>query len=99
MAACRRGFERLLRKLLRMKHQPALLVLHWCAHAALVEHRCDRRGCKRPPCGSIKRSEGLLLIAWCLLTRLCSCCTPKVISVLINEEPHIICDYGIGLAA
>ncbi|KAK9836351.1 hypothetical protein WJX81_007868 [Elliptochloris bilobata] len=27
----RRGFERLLRKLLRMKHQPALLVLHWWA--------------------------------------------------------------------
>jgi len=26
----RRGFERLLRKLLRMKHQPALVVLHWC---------------------------------------------------------------------
>ena len=37
-AACRRGFERLLRKLLRMKHQPALLVLHWCDHAVLVGH-------------------------------------------------------------
>lgn len=28
---CRRGFERLLRKLLRLKNMPAVLVVHWWA--------------------------------------------------------------------